>query len=137
MSGPATWSTTSGCARAAAPTWWCARETLPDLRVALTLPVPGARNRFVLVLPQPDGLVYVGLTDEPVDGPVPDVPRAEPSAEIDFLLDTVVGGLAHPLHRTDVVGAFAGLRPLLDAGRRRDRRPLAPARAVLTSRPAS
>ena len=30
-------------------------------------PCPGSLNRFVFTLPQPDGLVYVGLTDEPVD----------------------------------------------------------------------
>ena len=30
-----------------------------------------------MVLPQPDGTLYVGLTDEPVTGPVPDVPDAE------------------------------------------------------------
>ena len=62
--------------------------------------------------------MYVGLTDEPVDGPVPDVP--EPSeAEVDFLLDVVSATLARPLTRDDVVGAFAGLRPLLDAGQGR------------------
>lgn len=90
-------------------------DTLPGLTVAVTAPVPGETNRFVLVLPQPDGTVYVGLTDEPVDGPVPDVP--EPSeAEIGFLLDVVAAAFARPLRRDDVVGAFAGLRPLLDTG---------------------
>jgi len=91
------------------------RASLPGLRVSVFAPVPGETNRFVLVLPQPDGTVYVGLTDEPVDGEVPDVP--EPSeAEIGFLLDVVSAAFAHQLHRDDVVGAFAGLRPLLDAG---------------------
>jgi glycerol-3-phosphate dehydrogenase len=105
-------------------------ETLPDLRVALTLPVTGERNRFVMVLPQPDGRLYVGLTDEPVNGDCPDVP--EPRAgEIDFLLDAVSSGLGHRLSRDDVVGAFAGLRPLLRAaGRTAD---LSRRHAVLTS----
>ena len=109
-------------------------ESLPGLRVCVTAPVPGSTSRFVMALPQPDGTVYVGLTDEPVDGPVPDVP--EPSeAEIDFLLDVVSATLARPLTRDDVVGAFAGLRPLLDTGRGRDRRPLAePRRAHLARR---
>ncbi len=90
-------------------------ESLPGLRVCVTAPVPGSTSRFVMALPQPDGTVYVGLTDEPVDGPVPDVP--EPSeSEIDFLLDVVSATLARPLTRDDVVGAFAGLRPLLDTG---------------------
>jgi glycerol-3-phosphate dehydrogenase len=79
---------------------------------ALLVPVPGERNRFVFALPQLDGLVYAGLTDEPVDGPVDDVPTPSP-AEVDFLLDVLGGSLDTPLTRADVVGAFAGLRPLL------------------------
>ncbi len=106
-------------------------ETLPGLSVALTVPVPGERSRFVMVLPQVDGQIYVGLTDEPVDGDPPDVP--EPTErEIDFLLDTASSGLGRPLTRKDVVGAFAGLRPLLQAeGRTAD---LSRRHAVLTSR---
>jgi len=88
------------------------RETLPGLDVSVFCPVPGATNRFVMVLPQPDGTIYVGLTDEPVEGPLPDVP--EPSEpEIGFLLDVVSAAFSRQLHRDDVVGAFAGLRPLL------------------------
>lgn len=90
-------------------------ETLPGLTVSVFCPVPGETNRFVMVLPQPDGTVYVGLTDEPVDGEIPDVP--EPSEiEVGFLLDVVSAAFSHQLHRRDVVGAFAGLRPLLDLG---------------------
>lgn len=90
-------------------------EALPHLSVAVFAPIPGETNRFVLVLPQPDGQFYVGLTDEPVDGPIPDV--AEPTeVEIGFLLDVVSASFARPLTRADVVGAFAGLRPLLDSG---------------------
>jgi glycerol-3-phosphate dehydrogenase len=106
-------------------------EAMPGLGVALTLPVPGDRGSFVTVVPQPDGLVYVGLTDVPVEGPVPDVP--EPTeAEIEFLLTTASSALAHPLSRNDVAGAYAGLRPLLRAdGRTAD---LSRRHAVLTSR---
>lgn len=90
-------------------------DTLPGLNVAVFAPIPGERNRYVLVLPQPDGQIYVGLTDEPADGPVPDV--AEPTeVEIGFLLDVVAASFSRPLRRSDVVGAFAGLRPLLDTG---------------------
>jgi glycerol-3-phosphate dehydrogenase len=90
-------------------------ESMPGLRAAVFAPVPNETNRFVLVLPQPDGTAYVGLTDEPADGPVPDVPEpTEP--EIGFLLDVVSAAFEQPLHRSDVVGAYAGLRPLLDAG---------------------
>jgi glycerol-3-phosphate dehydrogenase len=106
-------------------------ESLPGLGVALTLPVAGERTSFVTVVPQPDGQVYVGLTDVAVDGHAPDVP--EPSeSEIEFLLATTSTALAHPLTRRDVAGTFAGLRPLLRAdGRSAD---LSRRHAVLTSR---
>src|SRR5690606_35842620 len=105
-------------------------EALPGLTTALTVPVPGSTTRYVFALPQPDGLVYVGLTDEPVEGPTPDVPTpTEP--EIGFLLDVVAAVLDRPLRRADVVGAFAGLRPLLEAdGETAD---LSREHAVLTS----
>jgi glycerol-3-phosphate dehydrogenase len=76
------------------------------------VPVPGERNRYVFALPHPDGIVHVGLTDDPVDGPLPDVPRAT-GREIAFLLDTLSRGLERPLSTSDVVGSFAGVRPLL------------------------
>jgi glycerol-3-phosphate dehydrogenase len=79
---------------------------------SLTVAVPGERNRYVFALPHPDGIVYVGLTDDPVDGPLPDVPVAT-EAEICFLLDTLSRGLERPLSRSDVVGSYAGVRPLL------------------------
>ncbi|MFD4577043.1 glycerol-3-phosphate dehydrogenase/oxidase [Streptomyces sp. NPDC058417] len=90
-------------------------ERLGSLPAGLHVPVPGETNRFVLVLPQGDGRVYVGLTDEPVEGEVPDVPAA-PEADIGFLLDVLGCVLDTPVRRSDVVGAFAGLRPLLDTG---------------------
>jgi glycerol-3-phosphate dehydrogenase len=106
-------------------------DALPGLGVALTLPVPGDHTSFVTVVPQQDGLVYVGLTDVPVEGAAPDVP--EPSEpEIEFLLATTSSALAHPLASDDVVGAYAGLRPLLRSdGRTAD---LSRRHAVLTSR---
>ena len=94
--------------------------TFPGLRAIVTAPVPGSTSRFVMVLPQlngegADGTVYVGLTDEPVEGPVPDVPTPA-DAEVGFLLDVVAAAFERPLRRSDVVGSFAGLRPLLDTG---------------------
>ncbi|MGV9992133.1 glycerol-3-phosphate dehydrogenase/oxidase [Streptomyces sp. NPDC003374] len=88
-------------------------ERLGELPAGLHIPVPGETNRFVLVLPQGDGRVYVGLTDEPVEGDVPDVPEV-PESDVGFLLDVLGSALDTPVHREDVVGAFAGLRPLLD-----------------------
>src|SRR5690606_8644359 len=90
-------------------------ECLGPLPAGLHIPIPGESNRFVLVLPQDDGRVYVGLTDEPVDGGIPDVPEV-PESDIGFLLDVLGSVLDAPVRRDDVVGAFAGLRPLLDTG---------------------
>lgn len=81
---------------------------------ALTVPVPGSRSRFVLLLPQSDGLVYLGLTDEPFDGDIPDEPVA-PESDVDFLLEVASSVLSRELTKADVLGSYAGLRPLLDA----------------------
>ena len=91
------------------------KEILPGVRCAVMAPVPGAGNRFVFALPQPDQTFYVGLTDEEVDGEIPDVPEA-PEEDIDFLLRVLNGALQKDVRREDVVGAYAGLRPLLDTG---------------------
>jgi glycerol-3-phosphate dehydrogenase len=80
---------------------------------ALTVPLPGSRSRYVFALPQADGLVYLGLTDEPVGGPVPDEDPVPSDDEVRQLLDTVNQVLAVPLERSDVVGSYAGLRPLV------------------------
>ncbi len=93
-------------------------EDLGSLTSGLHIPIPGEANRFVLVLPQGDERVYVGLTDEPVDGGIPDVPEV-PETDIGFLLDVLCSALDVPLGRDDVIGAFAGLRPLLDTRRTR------------------
>jgi glycerol-3-phosphate dehydrogenase len=82
---------------------------------ALTIPVPGEINRFVFAMPEQLGRVYLGLTDEDAPGPIPDVP--EPTAEeTKFLLDTVNTALDVALSAGDVIGAYAGLRPLIDTG---------------------
>ena len=89
---------------------------LGDPAAAVNVPVPGHFGRFVFALPRPDGLVLVGLTDEPLGpGELPDVPRVTEEEER-FLLATVNRALARDLTAADVVGRFAGLRPLLDAG---------------------
>ncbi len=90
-------------------------SSIPGLRTSVFAPIPGTTGRFINVLPQPDGTIYIGLTDEPVEGEIPDVP--EPSEpEIGFLLDVASAAFAMPLHRSDVIGAYAGLRPLLSSG---------------------
>jgi glycerol-3-phosphate dehydrogenase len=85
--------------------------------------VPGARldARCGLLAPTADSVIVVrrwwrhwivGTTDAPVvDAGVDPEPTA---AEVDELLGAVNRWLARPLTRADVVGAYAGLRPLLD-----------------------
>ncbi|OBF99086.1 glycerol-3-phosphate dehydrogenase/oxidase [Mycolicibacter sinensis] len=82
---------------------------------ALTVPIPGELNRFVFAMPEQLGRVYLGLTDEDAPGPIPDVPQPT-SAEVSFLLDTVNTALGTALGTGDVIGSYAGLRPLIDAG---------------------
>ncbi len=98
---------------------------------ALTVPVPGERNRYALALPQQDGRLYVGLTDELVDGPVPDVPEV-PQSDVDFLLKVAASVLEREPTQADVLGSFAGLRPLL-AGTGERGADLSRKHAVLTS----
>jgi glycerol-3-phosphate dehydrogenase len=88
-------------------------ERLGSPTAALTVPLPGSRSRYVFALPQADGLVYLGLTDEPVSGPVPDDDPVPSDDEVRQLLDTVNQVLAAPLSADDLVGAYAGLRPLV------------------------
>ncbi|GAA2969650.1 glycerol-3-phosphate dehydrogenase/oxidase [Actinokineospora diospyrosa] len=79
---------------------------------SLTVPIPGPFGRFALVLPQDDGRVYIGLTDEPVDE-IPAV-AAVPESDVDFLLGVASSVLETRLTRADVLGSYAGLRPLVD-----------------------
>jgi glycerol-3-phosphate dehydrogenase len=91
-----------------------AADRLGHPRAALTVPVPGERSRYVFALPQPDGHVLVGLTDDPVAA-VSDEPVADEADET-FLLSVLSAALEAPLTPSDVVGSFAGLRPLLAGG---------------------
>lgn len=90
-------------------------EAFGNPTAALTVPIPGEINRFVFAMPEQLGRVYLGLTDEDAPGPIPDVPQPTP-AEITFLLDTVNTALESPLTEKDVIGSYAGLRPLIDLG---------------------
>ncbi|WP_028479600.1 glycerol-3-phosphate dehydrogenase/oxidase [Nocardia sp. CNY236] len=87
-------------------------ESFGGLTASLTVPVPGSVGRFVFAFPAAHDRVYLGLTDEDAPGPAPDEPKPS-DAEIDFLLDTINPALGQPLARTDILGSFAGLRPLL------------------------
>ncbi|WP_157011695.1 glycerol-3-phosphate dehydrogenase/oxidase, partial [Mycobacterium celatum] len=90
-------------------------ETFGNPTAALTIPIPGELNRFIFAMPEQLGRVYLGLTDEDAPGPIPDVPQPS-SDEVDFLLQTVNTALEITLDDSDVIGTYAGLRPLIDTG---------------------
>ncbi|MGI8983948.1 MAG: glycerol-3-phosphate dehydrogenase/oxidase, partial [Acidimicrobiales bacterium] len=79
--------------------------------VALVLPVP-ADGRSIFVVPWPGAdRVYIGTTDTDYDGPL-DAPTCT-AEDTFYLLDAVNGALTTTLTAGDVVGSWAGLRPLL------------------------
>lgn len=80
---------------------------------SLSVQVPGHLGRFVFTLPQPDGLTYIGLTDNEVRPDSFSEPTPPPE-DIDWILSIVSSALTRPVTRADVVGAFAGLRPLVE-----------------------
>ena len=103
-------------------------DRLGHPRAAVNVPVPGEHGRWVFALPRSDGLVAIGITDVPAPGEPADEPRPS-SAEEAELLEHASAALDAPLGADDVVGRYAGLRPLAARGRRsRDRRPVAPPR---------
>lgn len=87
-------------------------DLLGNPRAQLSAPVPGHFGRFVFAIPIDDHLALIGLTDEAapgVDGIAPPVPQDDEN----FLLATMNAVLARPIAAADVVGRFAGLRPLV------------------------
>jgi glycerol-3-phosphate dehydrogenase len=87
------------------------RARIP-LQTGMTIRVPG---RVVFLVPWPHVWI-VGTTDEP-DPTFSDPPTAT-AAEVDVLLEAVNRTLDVGLTRGDVVGTYAGLRPLVgDPGR--------------------
>ncbi len=87
-------------------------ERLGYPRAMVNVGMPGHFGRFLFAIPRPDDLVLIGVTDDPFEGPIPDTPPVDQEDER-FLLETISLGLERPLRPADVVGRFAGLRPLL------------------------
>jgi glycerol-3-phosphate dehydrogenase len=87
--------------------------TLPWTKVrndiAVVVPVPKDR-RSVFVVPWGD-LTYVGTTDTDYDGPIDD-PQCTP-ADIEYLLGALNASSSERVTEADIVGTWAGLRPLL------------------------
>jgi glycerol-3-phosphate dehydrogenase len=79
--------------------------------VALVLTVP-ADGRSVFVVPWPGvDRVYVGTTDTDYDGPL-DRPTCT-ADDVRYLLETLNASLSTKVGPDDVVGSWAGLRPLV------------------------
>jgi glycerol-3-phosphate dehydrogenase len=104
-------------------------ERLGHPRAVVNVRVPGRRGRWVFAIPRSDGLVAIGLTDVPAPGAPADEPRPDPAEEAE-LLDNASAALDAPLRPDDVVGRYAGLRPLAVAD---DRGAAAAGSAVATA----
>jgi len=88
---------------------------LGNPRAALAIPVAGESARWVGATPTDESRVIVGVTDDAFQGAIPDEPGVTESEE-SFLLTTLSRALAKPLTSADVIGRFAGFRPLLAGG---------------------
>ncbi|MFP4172892.1 MAG: FAD-dependent oxidoreductase, partial [Candidatus Hydrogenedentota bacterium] len=87
-------------------------------------------GRILFAIPWRD-YVLVGTTDVPVD-----TVSLEPTPleeEIDFILSTAAGYLNHAPERSDVLSAFAGLRPLVKTGSGKSTASLSREHTILTS----
>lgn len=77
--------------------------------IACVFPVPKDR-RSIFVVPM-GGKTYIGTTDTDYDGPIDD-PQCTPE-DVAYLLNAMNVSISPPLSETDVLGTWAGLRPLV------------------------
>jgi glycerol-3-phosphate dehydrogenase len=77
--------------------------------IAAVIPVPNDK-RSVFVVPWGD-LTYVGTTDTDYAGPLDDPPCT--AEDIDYLLSALNGVIEGEVGTDDIVGTWAGLRPLV------------------------
>jgi glycerol-3-phosphate dehydrogenase len=86
--------------------------------IAVVVPVPKDKRSVFVVpwLPTDDGgfeLTYIGTTDTDYDGPLDD-PQCT-ADDVAYLLKAINFSVREPLVEADVVGTWAGLRPLVKA----------------------
>jgi glycerol-3-phosphate dehydrogenase len=77
--------------------------------IAAVIPVPKDR-RSVFVVPWGD-FTYVGTTDTDYEGPL-DNPQCTPE-DIAYLLRAINSAVTTPINESDILGTWAGLRPLV------------------------
>ena len=77
--------------------------------IAAVVPVPSDR-RSIFVVPWGDR-VYLGTTDTDYDGSLDD-PQVTPD-DVDYVLGAINLFVTEPITRADVLGTWAGLRPLM------------------------
>ncbi|HEY2302413.1 MAG TPA: glycerol-3-phosphate dehydrogenase/oxidase [Acidimicrobiales bacterium] len=87
-------------------------DRLPTVTAAV-LPVPGDR-RTIFVVPWGD-FTYVGTTDTDYDGSL-ETPQCTPE-DVAYLLRALNAAITAPVSEADVVGSWAGLRPLVREAR--------------------
>ncbi len=86
--------------------------------IAAVIPVPGEKRTLFVVpwLSKPDGtftFTYIGTTDTDYTGPVDD-PQCTPD-DVAYVLRALNAAITTTITTNDVVGAWAGLRPLVKA----------------------
>lgn len=79
--------------------------------IAAVIPVRGDK-RSIFVVPHGE-VTYIGTTDTEYDGPLDD-PQCTPE-DIDYLLKAVNAASVNTLTTADILGSWAGLRPLVNA----------------------
>jgi glycerol-3-phosphate dehydrogenase len=87
--------------------------------IAVVIPVPKDR-RSVFVVPWggdggPHQLTYIGTTDTDYDGPLDD-PQITPD-DVTYLLRAINGAVTTTITEADILGTWAGLRPLVAAAK--------------------
>src|SRR5262249_50971308 len=87
--------------------------------IAVVIPVPKDR-RSVFVVPWggeggPHKFTYIGTTDTDYDGPIDD-PQITPD-DISYLLRAINGAITTKITEDDILGTWAGLRPLVAAAK--------------------
>ena len=101
-----------------------------SVRTAVVLPVPGDR-RSIFAIPWA-GRTYIGTTDTDYAGSL-DEPDCT-DADVDYLLEAVNAVAVEPVTPADVVGRWAGLRPLLQGAKKERTADLSRRHAVTTDR---